>query len=293
MYCAHILHANFPQLHSEKQDRFFHGEMKESQYRCEVTNGTVRSENAARTKTPRLTLKHGQTTRRCAGIGELSSSEQTWLNVRRTSAAQSVATNSLLGHRRMTEKGAEHVHIGWLGNWSVRSTQVEEQRKQLECAISASKCPTPVVRASVCSKHFCHAEVAAKHEGTTSAPVSVMCPVLVYRPRLPAVFHFVHRPHHQWRPTSKHVRLASGLKPLVKFHSPAAQPLGSSCGYKTRIWYSYTPIAKSDDLAVATRGDIVAHAANLERRSWHAQASERCSRPCEPALRGTPLALKQ
>ena len=54
-------------------------------------------------------------------------------------------------------KAMEYVNIGWLGNWSVRSYHIEEQRRQLECAMSASKCPTPVVRASVCSKHFGHA----------------------------------------------------------------------------------------------------------------------------------------
>ena len=55
----------------------------------------------------------------------------------------------------MTKKRAEQVHKNWLGNWTVRLTQMKEQRMQLECAKSASKCPTPVVHALVCSEHFC------------------------------------------------------------------------------------------------------------------------------------------
>ena len=67
------------------------------------------------------------------------------------SCATKVAMNSLRAHRRMTKKGCEQVHIAWLGTWSVRSSHIKEQRRQLECAMSASKCPTSVVHALVCS----------------------------------------------------------------------------------------------------------------------------------------------
>ena len=89
-----------------------------------------------------------------AELRQASKCVQTRLIVRWTSDEQ-LQWQCLLGHRRMTKKGAEHVHKVWLGNWSARSYHREEQRRQLECAMSASKCPTPVVRASVCSKHFC------------------------------------------------------------------------------------------------------------------------------------------
>ena len=69
------------------------------------------SQNAARTKGPRLTFKHGHTTQKCAGSGELNWTEAR-LQKRAITAERSpdvtcaikMAMNSLHGHRRMAKK---------------------------------------------------------------------------------------------------------------------------------------------------------------------------------------------
>ena len=54
----------------------------------------------------------------------------------------------------MTKKGAEHVHIGWYGNWSVRPAQIRAARAA-QGRLRSTRRTTPVVHVLVCSKHFC------------------------------------------------------------------------------------------------------------------------------------------
>ena len=79
-------------------------------------------------KRPRLTIKNGQTrgaweAAKTSGQRRPSASVQTWLNVRRVSAAQKkMATNSLLSHQKITNKRSctRQQHVS---NWSVQPAQ--------------------------------------------------------------------------------------------------------------------------------------------------------------------------